>query len=117
MKQEEQYEKILKMEGNENAYLLHKELGEWMTDNVTIVRYNDRLKKTDEKIQELMERYQNIDMVDTSQLEQPGSALYAPFVEYVPIGTGDYIGSISSKREPWCCIINQNSLIATMKNG
>jgi succinate dehydrogenase / fumarate reductase flavoprotein subunit len=65
--EEAKYEKMMKMDGTENAYLLHKELGEWMTDNVTIVRYNDRLKKTDEKIQELMERYQNIDMVDTSR--------------------------------------------------
>ncbi|MBA4543710.1 MULTISPECIES: succinate dehydrogenase flavoprotein subunit [Thermoactinomyces] len=65
--EEEKYENILKMDGTENAYVLHKELGEWMTNNVTIVRYNDRLKKTDEKIQELMERYQNISMVDTSK--------------------------------------------------
>ena len=50
-KEEEKYEQILKMDGNENAYQLHKELGEWMTDNVTVVRYNDRLLKTDEKIQ------------------------------------------------------------------
>jgi succinate dehydrogenase / fumarate reductase flavoprotein subunit len=53
--------------GNENAYLIHRELGEWMTDNVTVVRYNDKLKKTDEKIQELMERYQNININDTSK--------------------------------------------------
>ena len=44
------------MDGNENAYLLHKELGEWMTENVTVVRYNDKLLKTDEKLQELLER-------------------------------------------------------------
>jgi succinate dehydrogenase / fumarate reductase flavoprotein subunit len=37
-----------------------------MTDNVTVVRYNDRLKKTDEKIQELMERYKKIGMSDRS---------------------------------------------------
>jgi succinate dehydrogenase / fumarate reductase flavoprotein subunit len=65
--EEEKYERIIKMDGTENAYLLHKELGEWMTNNVTVVRYNDRLLKTDEKIQELMERYQNISMVDTSK--------------------------------------------------
>ena len=29
----------------ENAYVLHKELGEWMTDNVTVVRYNDKLTR------------------------------------------------------------------------
>src|SRR5690606_14526622 len=66
-KEEEKYEQILKMDGNENAYQLHKELGEWMTDNVTVVRYNDRLLKTDEKIQELMERYKRISMIDTSR--------------------------------------------------
>ena len=44
---------ILNMDGTENAYLLHKELGEWMTDNITVVRYNDRLEETDEKIIEI----------------------------------------------------------------
>lgn len=66
-KQQEKYDSILKMDGNENAYVIHKELGEWMTDNVTVVRYNDRLKKTDEKIQELMERYKNINVNDTGK--------------------------------------------------
>ncbi|MBA4601702.1 succinate dehydrogenase flavoprotein subunit [Thermoactinomyces mirandus] len=66
--EEEKFENLLKKDsGNENAYLIHKELGEWMTDNVTVVRYNDRLKETDEKIQELMERYKNINMIDTSK--------------------------------------------------
>jgi succinate dehydrogenase / fumarate reductase flavoprotein subunit len=68
-KREQQYESILKMEGNENPYQLHRELGQWMTDNVTVVRYNDRLKKTDEKIQELMERWKRIGMADTSRWE------------------------------------------------
>jgi succinate dehydrogenase / fumarate reductase flavoprotein subunit len=65
----DEYENILKMEGNENPYQLHRELGQWMTDNVTVVRYNDRLKKTDEKIQELMERWKRIGMADKSRWE------------------------------------------------
>jgi len=65
--EEAKYEQLLKMDGTENAYKLHQELGQWMTDNVTVVRYNDRLLKTDEKIQELMERYQNINMSDTGK--------------------------------------------------
>lgn len=36
----EKFNNILTMDGNENAYVLHKELGEWMTDNVTVVREN-----------------------------------------------------------------------------
>jgi succinate dehydrogenase / fumarate reductase flavoprotein subunit len=74
-KQEQKYESILKMEGTENPYQLHRELGQWMTDNVTVVRYNDRLKKTDEKIQELMERWHNIGMADKSRWEN----MMAPF--------------------------------------
>ncbi|GAJ99321.1 succinate dehydrogenase flavoprotein subunit [Geomicrobium sp. JCM 19055] len=66
-KVEDEYESILKMDGKENAYALHKELGEWMTDNVTVVRENARLLQTDDKIQELMERWNNINMHDTSR--------------------------------------------------
>ena len=55
------------MDGNENPYVLHKELGEWMTNNVTVVRYNDKLEQTDNKIQELMERYKKIGMTDASK--------------------------------------------------
>lgn len=74
-KQEQKYESILKMEGDENPYQLHRELGQWMTDNVTVVRHNDRLKKTDEKILELMDRYKRIGMADKSRWEN----MMAPF--------------------------------------
>ena len=39
-RQTDKYESLLKMDGTENAYVLHKELGEWMTNNMTVVRYN-----------------------------------------------------------------------------
>ncbi|MGY4689286.1 succinate dehydrogenase flavoprotein subunit [Salibacterium sp. K-3] len=64
---EEEFENIMNMRGEENAYALHKELGEWMTNNMTVVRENDKLLQTDEKIQELMERYKNINMPDTAR--------------------------------------------------
>ncbi|ATH92690.1 succinate dehydrogenase [Bacillus glycinifermentans] len=73
-KEEEKWADIMKMDGNENAYVLHKELGEWMTDNVTVVRHNDMLLKTDEKIQELMERYRNININDTARWSNQGAA-------------------------------------------
>lgn len=67
------WDKIMKMDGTENAYLLHKELGEWMTDNVTVVRYNDKLLQTDEKIQELLERWENININDTASWSNQGA--------------------------------------------
>lgn len=74
-KREEQYQNILKLDGTENPYQIHRELGQWMTDNVTVVRYNDRLKKTDDKILELMERWKRIGMTDKSNWEN----MMAPF--------------------------------------
>ncbi|WP_017186313.1 succinate dehydrogenase flavoprotein subunit [Alkalibacillus haloalkaliphilus] len=66
--EEEKFENILNMTtGKENAYQIHRELGEWMTDNVTVVRENESLLKTDEKIQELMERAKDINVNDTSR--------------------------------------------------
>jgi succinate dehydrogenase / fumarate reductase flavoprotein subunit len=66
-KEQEKFDHIMSMDGDENPYSLHKELGELMTDNVTVVRENDKLKKTDEKLQELMERYQKINVGDSSK--------------------------------------------------
>lgn len=64
---EENYQAILKMDGSENAFSLHKELGEMMTDNVTVVRENKKLKMTYEKLQEFSERYQRINIEDTAK--------------------------------------------------
>lgn len=68
------YEGLLKMEGTENAYVIHKELGEWMTNNMTVVRYNDKLEATIGKIKELKQRYRNINMTDTSNWNNQGVA-------------------------------------------
>jgi succinate dehydrogenase / fumarate reductase flavoprotein subunit len=58
--------KIKKMSGKENPYLLHEEMGRIMTQNVAIVRYNKSLKETDEALQQLMERWKNINVVDNN---------------------------------------------------
>ncbi|HVJ50615.1 succinate dehydrogenase flavoprotein subunit [Desulfitobacterium sp.] len=63
-RQEEKWAKILNMKGTENPYQLHKELGDVMTANVTVVRYNDKLVETDVKLQELMKRWHNISLID-----------------------------------------------------
>ncbi len=57
---------IIANEGGENQYKLHEEMGKVMTDNVTVVRYNDRLKATDEKLLELQERFKNISINDSN---------------------------------------------------
>lgn len=73
-REQEKFDHIMGMDGTENAYVLHKELGEWMTDNVTVVRDNKKLLQTDDKIKELMERYQNININDTSKWNNGGAS-------------------------------------------
>jgi succinate dehydrogenase / fumarate reductase flavoprotein subunit len=65
-KQQEINDALIKQGGNENQYVLHQEMGKWMTDNVTVIRYNDRLKATDEKLLELMDRYKRISINDSN---------------------------------------------------
>src|SRR5256714_7734770 len=65
-RQKEINDALIKQTGNENQYKLHEEMGKWMTDNVTVVRYNDRLKATDEKLLELMDRFKRISINDSN---------------------------------------------------
>ena len=64
--QQEINDALIKQSGNENQYVLHQEMGKSMTDNVTVVRYNDRLKATDNKLLELMDRYKRISINDSN---------------------------------------------------
>lgn len=65
-RQQEINDNIVRNEGGENQYKLHEEMGKVMTDNVTVVRYNDRLKATDEKLLELQERFKHISINDSN---------------------------------------------------
>jgi succinate dehydrogenase / fumarate reductase flavoprotein subunit len=53
--------------GSENPYILHKELGDWMTRYCTVIRDEAKLQQTDEKIGELMDRWSRIALPDTSE--------------------------------------------------
>ena len=65
---EDRFATLKKMAGAENPYQISKELGELMTENCTVVRYNDRLKKSVEKIREMKERWKNCNVLDTGNL-------------------------------------------------
>lgn len=64
--QTEFLDKLLKLDGKENPYLLHKEMGDIMTANVTIVRDNRKLEETLDKLDELQSRFWNITIPDKS---------------------------------------------------
>jgi succinate dehydrogenase / fumarate reductase, flavoprotein subunit len=66
-RQEEINAKLMKADGNENPFLLWRELGDVMTKDCTVIRYNKNLKDTDAKLVELLERYQHVNLSDRTQ--------------------------------------------------
>jgi succinate dehydrogenase / fumarate reductase, flavoprotein subunit len=57
---------LISSDGTENPFRIWRELGDWMSKNVTVTRYNKNLKETDAKIVELLERYRHINLSDKS---------------------------------------------------
>jgi len=66
-RQEDTNAKLMNSAGDENPFLLWRELGELMTRNCTVIRYNKNLKETDAKLVELLERYQSVNLSDRTQ--------------------------------------------------
>ncbi len=64
-KETERHKAVAKMNGSENPRVLHDELGDTMTRNVTVVRNNKALAETVSKIAELRERYKNVGSPDS----------------------------------------------------
>jgi succinate dehydrogenase / fumarate reductase, flavoprotein subunit len=66
-RQEALNKNLITSSGTENPFKIWRELGETMTKNVTVIRYNKNIAQTDEKIVELLNRYRNINLSDKSQ--------------------------------------------------
>ncbi len=66
-RQEDINAKLMKADGSENPFLLWRELGDIMTKNCTVIRYNKNLQDTDAKLVELLERYQKVNLSDRTQ--------------------------------------------------
>jgi succinate dehydrogenase / fumarate reductase flavoprotein subunit len=63
-RQRTEYERIGKLDGPENAYDLAREMGEVMTANVTVIRYNKKLAETDTALMQLKDRWARIGLSD-----------------------------------------------------
>jgi len=72
-RERDKYEAILGMDGDENPYKLHEELGATMLLDCTIERHNDKLDKVLAKIEELVERSHKVGVTDTSKHANQGA--------------------------------------------
>jgi succinate dehydrogenase / fumarate reductase flavoprotein subunit len=91
---EEEHRAILSMAGKENPFKLQKELGTWMNDNVTVVRYNAKLKETDEKLQELASRWKDINVQDTGQWTNQPSMYVRHLKNMIALGRVVTLGAL-----------------------
>lgn len=63
----DEYEKILNMNGEENAHQLHHELGDLMNKYVTIERINKDLDYCFDEVKKILKRWENIGCADKSR--------------------------------------------------
>jgi succinate dehydrogenase / fumarate reductase flavoprotein subunit len=61
---EDEYEDLASMDGDENPYLIHRDLGDMMLDHCTVERHNDKLQMVDEKLDDLMARWKEVGVRD-----------------------------------------------------
>jgi succinate dehydrogenase / fumarate reductase, flavoprotein subunit len=66
-RQEENNATLMKSDGTENPFKLWRELGDLMTKNVTVIRYNKNLQQTDTDLRKLLDRFQHINLSDRTQ--------------------------------------------------
>ncbi len=66
-RQEENNATLMNSNGTENPFKLWRELGDLMTRNCTVIRYNKNLQETDAELCKLLERFRHINLSDRSQ--------------------------------------------------
>lgn len=60
------YDMLLAMDGSVNPYELYQRMATFMTENVTVVRYNDALAHTLDELDEIAREYEQIGIHDNS---------------------------------------------------
>lgn len=66
-RQEEKNQKLISQEGSENPITIWRELGDLMTEHVTVTRVNRDLQAAQAKIQTLLDRYKRINLSDRTK--------------------------------------------------
>jgi succinate dehydrogenase / fumarate reductase flavoprotein subunit len=66
-RQQEANDSLLHQQGSENPMTIWKELGQWMTEHVTVIRTNANLQKTLNKLEELSDRFAHVNLADRTQ--------------------------------------------------
>ena len=77
---------------------LWRELGELMTKDCTVIRYNKNLQQTDARLVELLERFRKINLSDRTHVGEYDGSLRAPALQHAAVGAGDCAGRAHAGR-------------------
>jgi len=66
-RQEAKNQELISREGNENLMVIWRELGDTMTEHVTVTRINKNLETADTKLVELAERFRRVNLSDRTK--------------------------------------------------
>jgi len=66
-RQEAENQKLISREGSENLMVIWRELGNTMTEHVTVTRINKNLQAADAKLVELADRFNRVNLSDRTQ--------------------------------------------------
>ena len=88
-RQEEINAHLMNNDGTENPFLLWRELGDTMTKNVTVIRYNKNIRETDAKLVELLERYRHVNLSDRSMWANTSFVVRAAALQHAATGACD----------------------------
>lgn len=69
------FEAFKKMNGKENPYILHRDLGDILLANVLIVRENPKLEKALTQINDLETRFKDVKCLDTTHWSNPAPSM------------------------------------------
>ncbi|MBI2677624.1 MAG: succinate dehydrogenase flavoprotein subunit [Candidatus Koribacter versatilis] len=63
-RQEDTNARLMSSDGAENPFRIWREMGEIMTKDCTVIRYNKNIREADAKLVQLLERYRHINLSD-----------------------------------------------------
>jgi succinate dehydrogenase / fumarate reductase flavoprotein subunit len=66
-RQEAKNQELISRDGNENLMVIWRELGDTMTEHVTVTRINKNMEAADAKLVELAERFSRVNLSDRTQ--------------------------------------------------
>jgi succinate dehydrogenase / fumarate reductase, flavoprotein subunit len=82
----ERFEKIYKMDGAENPYVIGKEMGDLMIRSATVVKVNAQIDEALQQIQTLKERWQKCNVLDTGRTVNQSAAYVNQLWNMLEIG-------------------------------